>query len=217
MVRYPGLPVGRVARRRQEKVARTHIEKVARSHLSHYGALMAANREYSRVSALTDLDKSPCILPAALKTRSTPAEEAGAARYCLTILHRLGHLVSLACHHFSTLQSRSTRGRHPRHQRECEILWLSSSCSTAGITARRAAYIAKGAMRSAAENQQRPPRRESRTSAVCAARRSRTSRRHLGVASSPRRPAGAARRGHASGPWLGHTDPTHNNPPTQCQ
>ena len=48
---------------------------------------------------------TPCILPAAEKTRSTPAEEAGAAKYCLTILASAGHFVSLAFHHASTSSS----------------------------------------------------------------------------------------------------------------
>ena len=48
-----------------------------------------------------------CILPAAEKTRSTPAEEAGAARYCLTIFASIGHLLSLAFHHASTSTSMS--------------------------------------------------------------------------------------------------------------
>jgi len=39
-----------------------------------------------------------CQPPAALKTRSTPAEDAGEAKYCLTILARLGHFVTLTCH-----------------------------------------------------------------------------------------------------------------------
>ena len=46
------------------------------------------------------------VAPAAEKTRSTPAEEAGAAKYCLTILASAGHLLSFACHHESTLTSR---------------------------------------------------------------------------------------------------------------
>ncbi len=36
------------------------------------------------------------MLPAAEKTRSTPAEDAGAAKYCLTILASAGHLLSFA-------------------------------------------------------------------------------------------------------------------------
>ena len=38
-----------------------------------------------RVMFLVDLRRPLCIFPAAKKTRSTPANEAGAARYCLTI------------------------------------------------------------------------------------------------------------------------------------
>ena len=64
----------------------------------HQSVLKAAKREASSVSSLALLRRSPCILPAALKTRSTPAEDAGAAQYCLTILARLGHFVSLTCH-----------------------------------------------------------------------------------------------------------------------
>ena len=44
-----------------------------------------------------DLRRSECILPAALKTRSTPADDAGAKKYCLTILVRRGQRGSLAC------------------------------------------------------------------------------------------------------------------------
>ena len=43
-------------------------------------------------------------MPAAEKTRSTPAEEAGAAKYCLTILASAGHFVSLAFHHASNVE-----------------------------------------------------------------------------------------------------------------
>ena len=35
--------------------------------------------------SLADFCRSPCIFPAAEKTRSTPPDEAGAAKYCLTI------------------------------------------------------------------------------------------------------------------------------------
>ena len=42
----------------------------------------------SSVESLADFWRSPCMLPAAEKTRSTPAEEAGAAKYCLTISWR---------------------------------------------------------------------------------------------------------------------------------
>ena len=40
-------------------------------------------------SSLADLARSPCILPAAEKTRSMPPPEQGAAKYCLTILAHL--------------------------------------------------------------------------------------------------------------------------------
>ena len=63
--------------------------------------LNAANSECSRVVSLADLDRSPCILPAAEKTHSTPADEAGAANYCFTILARFGHLASFIFHHTS--------------------------------------------------------------------------------------------------------------------
>ena len=48
--------------------------------------LNAAKRECSSVESLADFWRSPCILPAAEKTRSTPAEDAGAAKYCLIII-----------------------------------------------------------------------------------------------------------------------------------
>ena len=56
-----------------------------------------------------DLESSPCILPEAEKTHSTPADEAGAAKYTIllhhqfTILARLGHLGSFSFHQLSTL------------------------------------------------------------------------------------------------------------------
>ena len=37
--------------------------------------------------SLADLLRSPCILPAAEKTRSTPADDAGAAKYWLLLDH----------------------------------------------------------------------------------------------------------------------------------
>ena len=101
--KHRGCPKARAARRQGLPKGRL-AEKVQVDH----GALMAAKRECSMVSALTDLDRSPCILPAALKTRSTPAEEAGAARYCFTILHKLVHSVSFACHHFSAAPASSS-------------------------------------------------------------------------------------------------------------
>ena len=49
--------------------------------------------------SLADLRRSLCILPAAEKTRSTRADDAGAAKYCLTIRARLGHCTSRDCTH----------------------------------------------------------------------------------------------------------------------
>ena len=43
--------------------------------------LKAAKSECSSVESFADFCRSPCILPAAEKTRSTPADEAGAAKY----------------------------------------------------------------------------------------------------------------------------------------
>ena len=77
--------------------------------------LKAANSECSSVESLADFWRSPCILPAAEKTRSTPAEEAGAAKYCLTILASAGHLDSLACHQTSRLTSRSVSSGSVRY------------------------------------------------------------------------------------------------------
>ena len=57
------------------------------------------------MESLIDFRSSSCILPDAEKTRSTPADEAGAARYCLTYFASVGHLVSLSFHH--TRRSRS--------------------------------------------------------------------------------------------------------------
>ena len=51
----------------------------------------AAKSECSSVESLADFWRSPCILPAAEKTRSTPADDAGAEKYCFTIF---------ALHHF---------------------------------------------------------------------------------------------------------------------
>ena len=45
--------------------------------------------------SFADLRRSSCIFPAAEKTRSTPADEKGAAKYCLAILASLGHVDSL--------------------------------------------------------------------------------------------------------------------------
>ena len=53
------------------------------SHTSQ-SVLNAANKECSRVESLTDFRRSLCIFPAAEKTRSTPAEEQGAEKYCFT-------------------------------------------------------------------------------------------------------------------------------------
>ena len=51
---------------------------------TYHGVLKAAKSEASSVLSFDLLLRSPCIFPAALKTRSTPADEAGAAKYCLT-------------------------------------------------------------------------------------------------------------------------------------
>eukprot|EP00966_Prymnesium_polylepis_P144433 3335463-Prymnesium_polylepis.1 len=72
-----------------------------------YSVLNAAKRECSSVSSFADLERSPCIFPAAEKTRSTPADDAGAAKNCFTILARLGHFDSLAAHQLRTLTSSS--------------------------------------------------------------------------------------------------------------
>ena len=67
--------------------------------------LKAAKSECLRESSDIDLRRSECILPAAEKTRSTPAEEAGAAKYCLAILDSAGHVASLTFHHLSRSKS----------------------------------------------------------------------------------------------------------------
>ena len=56
--------------------------------------LNAPKSECLSESSFMDLRRSLCILPAAEKTRSTPADEAGAARYYLAILASAGHLRS---------------------------------------------------------------------------------------------------------------------------
>ena len=48
-----------------------------------YSVFCIAKRECSRLESLVAFFKSSCILPAAEKTRSTPADDAGAAKYCL--------------------------------------------------------------------------------------------------------------------------------------
>ena len=60
--------------------------------------LNAAKSECSSVESLADFCRSPCILPAAEKTRSTPPVEAGAEKYCLTIFASAGHLCSFSFH-----------------------------------------------------------------------------------------------------------------------
>ena len=60
----------------------------------HHSVLNAANSECSRVLSFSDLRRSSCILPAAEKTRSAPAEEKGDARYCLASLASLDHVDS---------------------------------------------------------------------------------------------------------------------------
>ena len=69
--------------------------------------LKAAKSECSSVESFADFWRSPCILPAAEKTRSTPADEAGAAKYCFTIFASAGHSFSLPFHHLSKLIFRS--------------------------------------------------------------------------------------------------------------
>ena len=76
------------------------------------------------------------MLPAAEKTRSTPAEEAGAAKYCLTILASAGHLLSFACHHASTLTS---SGGSSVSARYCS----SSSSSGAGAAGEAASFLTR--------------------------------------------------------------------------
>ena len=55
---------------------------------------MEATRECCSDSLLIDLRMSLCMRPAAEKTRSTPADDAGEARNCLAIFASLGHLLS---------------------------------------------------------------------------------------------------------------------------
>ena len=60
-----------------------HILPLPRAHAhKHQSQLKAAKSECSRVLSFADLRRSSCIFPAAEKTRSTPADEKGAARYC---------------------------------------------------------------------------------------------------------------------------------------
>ena len=62
------------------------------------------------MSFFMDLRKSSCMRPAAENTRSTPAEEAGVARYCLAILASFGQLDSRFFHQLSSWISRSSSG-----------------------------------------------------------------------------------------------------------
>ena len=70
--------------------------------------LNAAKSECWSVESLAAFWRSPCILPAAEKTRSTPADDASAAKYCLTILASAGHFASRARHHL-----RMSSSHHP--------------------------------------------------------------------------------------------------------
>lgn len=85
--------------------------------------LNAAKSECSSVESLADFWRSPCILPAAEKTRSTPADDAGAAKYCLTILASAGHFASRARHHLRMSSSQFGTSVSSRY-------WYSSSRTT---------------------------------------------------------------------------------------
>ena len=65
------------------KNSRLNVKHTSLSHRQGSSAvhsvLNAAKRECSKVVSLADFFRSVCILPAAEKTRSSPAEEAGAA------------------------------------------------------------------------------------------------------------------------------------------
>jgi len=82
-----------------------------------YSVLNSAKSECSSVVSLADFWRSPHAVHLARgreQTRSTPAEEAGAAKYCLTILASAGHFVSLAFHHASTSSSSRLLGLRVR-------------------------------------------------------------------------------------------------------
>ena len=84
--------------------------------------------------SLADLRRSSCIRPAAEKTRSTPADEAGIDKYCLTILASLGHIDSLSFQYASRSRSMSVSSGADRY---------SSSSSRSGA-AEAAAGVAAG-------------------------------------------------------------------------
>ena len=63
---------------------------------SHHSVLKHAKIECCKEESPNDLRRSECILSAALKTRSTLADDAGAEKYCLAILVRRGQRGSLA-------------------------------------------------------------------------------------------------------------------------
>ena len=73
---------------------------------------------------------SECILPAALKTRSTPADDAGAEKYCLTILVRRGQRGSLACREIGVVAKMKERLRQAiggRLHQPCALpAWLAA-------------------------------------------------------------------------------------------
>lgn len=89
---------------------------------SHSNMLNAAKNECSSVLSFSDLRRSSCIFPAAEKTRSTPPDENGAARYCLAIL---GHVVSFSFQYFNKSRSMSVSSGDDRY---------SSSSSRTGTT-----------------------------------------------------------------------------------
>ena len=119
---------------------------------------MAANREYSRVSALCVDGLGQVAVHLASSAEDTLHSCRGSRR-SKVLLDHLAQVGPLGLLGLPPLQHLAVevdqRSRHPRHRiSENARYCLSSSCSTAGIvTGRRAAYIAKGAMRSAAENQ----------------------------------------------------------------
>ena len=62
------------------------------------------------MSFFIDLRRSSCMRPAAENTRSTPASEAGEARYCFTILASFGQRASQFFHQLTRSISRSSSG-----------------------------------------------------------------------------------------------------------